>query len=355
MPKKPSFRWLIIVIVLVGFLGTSTSARVLAVEQQSARQQSQVTAYDLIIAMNTLRISYGLPALIEDPIINAVAQNTAQIMADNQMSWHIGDVRSRLATAGYGGGATVWATENFAVGVGGRTIDEIMLSWSDSEHMRPATNPAYCNVGAGIATSANGRTYYILQAAYTSDKACGEYTSVGGTTNEPGGSTDQGRAPGISQLIVPVKIAEPDEAGLVYHVVQAGQSFWSIAVAYKITIKDLETWNNLSRDSGLQVGQKLFIPTSNTEGYATPTPVGMVVPNQPDKDGRILHIVQPYNTLITISQAYNVSVDRILQLERHPGGLAVANRPAVVDRSRRFHAQPDAAAADPNREDYAGE
>lgn len=314
MPKKPSFRWLIIVIVLVGFLGTSTSARVLAVEQQSARQQSQVTAYDLIIAMNTLRISYGLPALIEDPIINAVAQNTAQIMADNQMSWHIGDVRGRLATAGYGGGATVWATENFAVGVGGRTIDEIMLSWSDSEHMRPATNPAYCNVGAGIATSANGRTYYILQAAYTSDKACGEYTSVGGTTNEPGGSTDQGRAPGISQLIVPVKIAEPDEAGLVYHVVQAGQSFWSIAVAYKITIKDLETWNNLSRDSGLQVGQKLFIPTSNTEGYATPTPVGMVVPNQPDKDGRILHIVQPYNTLITISQAYNVSVDRILSL-----------------------------------------
>ena len=72
--------------------------------------------YDLIIAMNTLRASYGLPALVEDPIIDAVAQSTAEIMAANKMSWHIGDVRGRLQAAGYGGGAPVWATENFAVG-----------------------------------------------------------------------------------------------------------------------------------------------------------------------------------------------------------------------------------------------
>lgn len=276
-------------------------------------QSSGVTAYDLIIAMNTLRISYGLPALIEDPIINAVAQSTAEIMAANEMSWHIGDVRGRLAAAGYGGGSTVWATENFAVGQN-RTIDEIMLTWSDSEHMRPAVTPAYCNVGAGVATSPGGRTYYILQAAYTSDKACGEYTSVGGTTNQPGGSTDVGRAGGFSQLIVPVKIATPDNDGRLFHVVQSGQSFWSIAIAYKITINDIETWNNLSRDSKLQVGQRLFIPTSNTDGYATPTPVGMVVLSKPDRDGRIIHTVHAYHTLITISQAYGVSIDRILAL-----------------------------------------
>ena len=75
-----------------------------------------MTAYDLIIAMNTLRVSYGLPALIEDPIINAVAQGTAEIMAANNMSTHIGDVRGRIQAAGYGGGSKVWATENFAVG-----------------------------------------------------------------------------------------------------------------------------------------------------------------------------------------------------------------------------------------------
>src|SRR6185503_6138587 len=108
----------------------------------------QVSAYELIIAMNTLRGSYVLPALIEDPIINAVAQSTAATMATNSMSWHIGDVRGRIAAAGYGGGGTVWATENFAVSGGSMGIDEIMATWADPDHMRPAVTPAYCHVGA---------------------------------------------------------------------------------------------------------------------------------------------------------------------------------------------------------------
>lgn len=280
--------------------------------QANLAQSSQVTAFDLIIAMNTLRVSYGLPALVEDPIIDAVAQSTAEIMAANQMSWHIGDVSGRLASAGYGAGSKVWGTENFAVG--NLSIDQIMIIWSDASHMIPAVTPAYCNIGAGIAKTADGRTYYILQAAYTSGKSCGDYKSVGGATAQPGGSTNEGRVPGVSQLIVPVKIATPGPDGKIFHVVQAGQSFWSIAIAYKITIQDLETWNNLSRNSQLQMGERLFIPGSNTAGYSTPTPVGMVQLNSPDGGGKIIHTVQPYQTLSTISQAYHVNLDTILRL-----------------------------------------
>jgi LysM repeat protein len=263
------------------------------------------TAYELIAAMNTLRLANGLPALIEDPIVNAVAQNTADIMAANQMSWHIGDVRGRLAAAGYGGGATVFGTENFAVG--NLDIDEVMVMWADPEHMRPATTAAYCHVGAGVAQAANGTTYYILQAAYISGQACGEYnfTPAPGTTRQPGSP---------SQWIIPVKLATPDADGKVYHIVQAGQSLWAIAIAYQITIRDLEIWNNLSRSTPLQAGQKLFIPGKDTEGYATPTPVGLIVPATPDADGRIIHVVRPYNTLITIAVAYDVTVERLLLL-----------------------------------------
>lgn len=281
-----------------------------ASQPQAPLAQSEVTAYDLIIAMNTLRMSYGLPALVEDPIINAVAQSTAQIMADNQMSWHIGDVSGRLASAGFGGGAKVWGTENFAVGFT-QTIDEIMVAWSDESHMIPAVNPAYCHVGAGTAKAANGMTYYVLQAAYVSGKSCGEYKSPGEVLNPPGGSTGE---IGVPQIIVPVKIATPDAGGNVYHVVEAGQSFWSIAVAYKITIKDIEIWNNISKDSRLQIGQKLLIPGENTEGYATPTPVGMIQVATPDRDGKIVHTVASYQTLSTISEAYGTSVDKILAL-----------------------------------------
>ena len=152
--------WLGLILLLVllvppngGVVGTSSIA---------LAQSGGVTAFDLIIAMNTLRASYGLPVLEEDPIIDAVAQATAEIMAANNMSSHIGDVPGRLQAAGYGGGAQVWATENFAVG-GSFGIDEIMQVWSDPTHMIPAVNPAYCNIGAGVAKAANGQ--HLLRSA----------------------------------------------------------------------------------------------------------------------------------------------------------------------------------------------
>jgi LysM repeat protein len=258
--------------------------------------------------MNTLRMSYGLPVLIEDPIINAVAQGTAEIMAANNMSWHIGDVRGRIQAAGYGGGAQVFATENFAVG--NMSIDQIMQAWADPDHMRPAVNPAYCNVGAGMARTSDGRYYYILQAAYISGRSCGDYTSVAGSTTQSGSNPVNP----ISQWVVPVKVATPDAKGEVWHVVESGQSFWAIAIAYRITIHDLEVWNNLSRANSLRVGQLLFIPGENTEGYATPTPIGMIVPATPDADGKIVHEVQAYQALITIAQVYQISVNTILRL-----------------------------------------
>jgi LysM repeat protein len=307
MRSQCSFNWSIILMMLLVFgIGAFSYPQTVQADQIGPASSNQASAYELILAMNTLRVSYGLPALIEDPIVNAVAQSTAATMAANNMSWHIGDVRGRLAAAGYGNGATVWATENFAVSSGGWGVDEIMAAWSDADHMRPAVEAAYCNIGAGIAQTSDGRTYYVLQAAYVAGQECG---------SSSGGSAQPGAVPNpISQLIIPVKIATPDAEGKTFHEVQAGQSFWSIAIAYQITIHDLEVWNNLSRTTPLRPGQRLFIPNKNTEGYATPTPLGMIVPAAPDADGKIIHEVQANQALITIADAYQVSVDRILAL-----------------------------------------
>lgn len=274
---------------------------------QVQAQSGSVTANDLILAMNTLRVAMGNQTLIVDPVVMSVAQATADTMAAYEMSWHIGDVRGRIASAGYGNGATVWATENFAVSAGGWGIDQIMLAWADPDHMLPATNPAYCHVGAGVSTSANGKIYYVLQAAYVSGSECGPITYPGGTGGTSG-------SPPVSQVVIPVKIATPDAEGKIFHEVKSGQSFWAIAVAYQVTIADIEFWNNLSRNVPLKVGTILFIPGSGTEGYVTPTPVGMVVPAAPDAMGVIVHIVEPYHTLISIAAAYHVQVDTILAL-----------------------------------------
>jgi len=307
MHFKRFLNWLVLAVFGIGVWSLPQGVRA----ETHAVPPQQVSAYELIIAMNTLRVSYGLPELVEDPIVNAVAQSTAAIMAANNMSWHIGDVRGRLAAAGYGGGSIVWATENFAVSGGGMGIDEIMAVWADPDHMRPAVEAAYCNVGAGVAQASNGRIYYVLQAAYVSGQACGSSSPSTGGTSQPGGGSGSGIVPGI---IVPVKIATPDADGKVYHTVQPGQSYWAIAITYQITIQDIETWNNISRNTPLQTGERLFIPGKDTAGYATPTPIGMVVPAAPDADGKIIHEVQPYQALITIADAYHITVDRILAL-----------------------------------------
>ena len=298
------------VLILVFGMGAFHHPQAVKAENVHPAPLKQVSAYELILAMNTLRVSYGLPALIEDQIVNAVAQSTAATMAANNMSWHIGDVRGRIAAAGYGNGGTVWATENFAVSHGGMGIDEIMAAWADPDHMRPAVTAAYCHVGEGAAQTSDGRIYYILQAAYVSGQECGSSSPSSGGTAQPGVVVPNP----VSQLIIPVKIATPDAEGKVFHDVRAGQSFWSIAIAYQITIHDLEVWNNVSRNTPLQAGQRLFIPDENTAGYATPTPYGMFVPAIPDADGKIVHEVQPYQALITIADAYHISMDRLLAL-----------------------------------------
>src|SRR5258706_2146062 len=184
MRFQRTLNWLVLITYGIGVLYFPQSVRA---DQTHPVPANAVSAFDLIIAMNTLRVSNGLPALIEDPIVDALAQSTAATMAANNMSWHIGNVRGRLAASGYGNGGTVWATENFAIGHGGMGIDEIIVVWSHPDHMLPAVEPAYCNIGAGIAQTSDGRTYYILQAAYVGGQACGSSSASPGGTSQPGG------------------------------------------------------------------------------------------------------------------------------------------------------------------------
>lgn len=315
-PKKHPFalwitcemsRVLRISLVLALFLGMLPAVK-RAEANLPARPLRQTAAWELIAAMNVWRTSNGLPALIEDATINAVAQNTAQIMADQNLSWHIGNVAGRLQAAGYGGGKKVYATENFAMASGSATIDQIMPMWADPDHMLPATNPNYCHVGAGVATASNGFVYYILQAAYISGEACtGSYT--------PPGGVDPGTVPGINPgIIVPVELVEPDGKGIYTHIVKPGQSLWAIAVAYKTTIKNLKAWNRLPEGYSLQIGDKLIILGPDAEGYVPEPKLGEVKVSPPDADGRVVHVVQPYEYLSKIAAAYGVSVKQITQL-----------------------------------------
>jgi LysM repeat protein len=126
--------------------------------------------------------------------------------------------------------------------------------------------------------------------------------------------SNTGSSVGAYGIIVPVEVATPDHFGKVIHVVEPGQSLWAIAEAYGTTISELEMWNNVSSETKLKVGEYLFIPGESTEGHATPTPLGMIAISTPDVDGIVMHHVQPAQTLSTIAQAYDVTINRLLIL-----------------------------------------
>ena len=118
-------------------------------------QSGNVSAADLIAMVNSIRTANGLPALIEDGTLDGTAQWTAQYMADNNLSAHIGNVAGRVAAAGFGGGGTVFATENWArFNLG--TLEQILVAWSDAAHMIPMVNPSYTHIGAGTAQGSTG-------------------------------------------------------------------------------------------------------------------------------------------------------------------------------------------------------
>ena len=72
-------------------------------------------------------------------------------------------------------------------------------------------------------------------------------------------------------VIQPVVTATPNPDGSVIHKVESGQSLWSIAIAYGVTIAQILEWNGLGQDAVLLVGETLVVRPSSTPTIS-PTP-----------------------------------------------------------------------------------
>ncbi len=228
------------------------------------------TPYDLISLVNGLRTANGLPALEVDPILMGTAQYTAEIMASTGSCSHIGNVSGRAAASGYGGGATVWATENIACAYGWTAEQVVYQSWADELHMLPMTNPNYVHIGAGV-TTVDGKTYYVVHAAY--------YTGASAYTPSAPGTNPGGNPQPVSTIAIikPVQTSTPSGDGSIVHVVQPGQSLWNIAISYGVKIADLIKMNNLAATPIVYPDQKIviqgsFTPTLSPTVTLTPMP-----------------------------------------------------------------------------------
>lgn len=226
-----------------------------------------ISPAEIISLVNSLRTGYGLPALIEDAILNSTAYSTAAQMAANGVCAHIGNARERIAAAGFGGGSTIFATENMACAVSA-DIGWLASVWADEVHMWPMTQSKYTHVGAGSYTGGNGTTYYVLHAAYVAD---------GGSYSPPAVNNNT-QAPTV-QYVEPVFTVTPQADGSIIHIVKYGQALFTIAAWYGVTVEQIMQLNNLINEN-IYEGQRLVIRLAPT---ATITPTRTTTPRQPTR------------------------------------------------------------------------
>lgn len=112
------------------------------------------------------------------------------------------------------------------------------------------------------------------------------------------------------------------ESEEVIHIVQSGETAYSIARKYGVPVSDLLKKNNTSEN--LSVGQKLIIPiddaTRNDE--IQPIEKNPVNPIENPEDSIILHKVKNHETLYSLSQQYGISIEKIMAAnDGLPNGL----------------------------------
>jgi uncharacterized protein YkwD len=234
-----------------------------------ARPQHQITSpYQLIDAVNGLRISYGLAPLPSHPILMQSAQAQADYMASSGQVTHSrpGGITytQQLISLGFplAGDLSLggFRAENIVNTFGPMTWDGVPPAWQDAEHMNTMLSGNFTHIGAGISQSGDSYYYAVDTAAATGS---GQQQSSASTvlTSVPGGASESA---GVSQFMVPVTLSTARPDGNVYHKVQYGQSLWSIAIAYGTTIKNIQALNNLGEDSTVYQGQDLLVVTGAT-------------------------------------------------------------------------------------------
>lgn len=97
------------------------------------------------------------------------------------------------------------------------------------------------------------------------------------------------------------EVALNEDKSEIYHIVSAGETYFSIAKKYQVTVKDVLAWNNLTVDAKLKSGQKLLI-----------RPVGQTIENANTKEEEfITHTVDIGENMFRIAQKYGVKMAQI--------------------------------------------
>jgi LysM repeat protein len=149
-----------------------------------------------------------------------------------------------------------------------------------------------------------GETLYAISRRYQSS-----VEEISKTNNLSGNSVAIGQEIAIPwKRDVPKSMNQNSASGQLYHTVEAGQTLYAISRQYDVSVDEIKRLNNLTSNE-LSTGQQLVVKKGQK-------PLEQTAPVKPEpvatKNPQLTyHTVAPSETLFSISQKYDVSVDDI--------------------------------------------
>lgn len=250
---------------------------------------------ELILEVNALRVSYGLPALTTHPVLMKIAQEQANGIAsgmDGHWRPYGLTLGQWLIMEGYPLSGDLrldgYRSENWSFATSAQDAIEQVHYWvtsGDEEHTNTMLSIYRSDIGAGVATSKNewgiDQAFFVLETALRTGTGNQQSDAKVFLTGLPdllnGAKSINGTPLALSegQYIIPVAVSTARPDGDVFHQVRSGQTLWSVAIYYDTTIAQLRSLNNLGAENTVYEGQKLLVKKGATQPAptlaATPT------------------------------------------------------------------------------------
>ncbi|MCX7986238.1 MAG: LysM peptidoglycan-binding domain-containing protein [Bacteroidales bacterium] len=151
-------------------------------------------------------------------------------------------------------------------------------------------------------TVKKGQTLFSIARAYK--------CTVNEILQENPNLTEEIKVDQIIKIPFKEKISEvTGKSNEVIHTVMPGQTLFSIARMYGVSVSDIKTTNQLTSDT-LKVSQQLIIPVYKTLSETTPSNI----PSAVTSSQYIIHRVQEGETLFSLAKKYGTTVEKIIAL-----------------------------------------
>lgn len=274
----------LITLILVVILTARSPVLPEKTEKSTSIGQSGKTVYQLanevVALVNALREANGLAALNQHPIIMRIAQSQAEYSASIGEITHYGPDGSRAYQRALAAGFSVagdldlggFFSENIMFGPNLSPQDVVSIWQGDDPHLNTMLSPNRSDIGAGVAIS-DGLYYYVLDTGLQSNRPIATSSTANGTP-----------AAWIPAFRVPANTPAAD--GSISHTVRDGETLWTIAAVYGLTVEQLAQINHLNPEAFIFPGNKLVIqeaaaPTPESLATSTPDTVNEQTPGAP--------------------------------------------------------------------------